>query len=102
MGDNLEPAKTYIIQHKVNKKLWSSGSGKRSWKKPGHAKAAWKYTEDTYFDKQTYYEIVELKPGSETLLEESIVILKIIDSLNTTSSYVRSMISEFLVKIKKI
>lgn len=69
---------TYIIQKKLTGEQWVADSGKSSWKKPGHAKSAWKgsirnipeefrlstkysWKETVRFDDQEVFEIVELQ-----------------------------------------
>lgn len=102
----MEPAKTYIIQHKETKELFRARSGKTSWKLPGHAKNAWntsvqykchtdKYNvkmirdESLYwrkeeerhrppkFDEQGVWEIVELKTSHQTHLERAVALLEL-------------------------
>lgn len=74
----MNPNKTYIIQNKETGQQWIADSGKSSWKKPSHAKNAWKgsrrnvpsqyHNEERYswgetvrFDDQDMFEIIELK-----------------------------------------
>lgn len=97
----MEPAKTYIIQHKETKELFRARSGKTSWKAPAHAKNAFNNSmgwqgccasqyglepiEDQYyggtrkraplFSEQDIYEVVELKHNSSSQLDEAIVLL---------------------------
>lgn len=81
---------TFIIRNKVTKEQWSASSGKNSWRKINHAKAAFSYSqgwlkrdpllkgfvdklgkyESLYFDDQDVYEIVELLSESEDKLKQ--------------------------------
>lgn len=86
---------TFIIRNKVTKEQWSAQSGKNSWRKINHAKAAFSYTQgylkrdpllkefvdkldkykSLYFNDQNIYEIVELLSESEDKLREIEVVL---------------------------
>lgn len=81
---------TFIIRNKVTKEQWSTKSGKNSWRKINHAKAAFSYTQgylkrdpllkefvdkldkykSLYFNDQDVYEIVELLSESEDKLKQ--------------------------------
>lgn len=81
---------TFIIRNKVTKEQWSASSGKNSWRKINHAKAAFSYSqgwlkrdpllkgfvdklgkyESLYFDNQDVYEVVELLSESEDKIKQ--------------------------------
>ena len=51
----------WIIRHKETKEMWTSKSGKSSWKQIGHAKSAWRLNgwcgHQCKFDEQNEYEV---------------------------------------------
>lgn len=92
MSKEIKASQTFIIRHKVTKDIWTAQSGKSSWKKPNHAKAAWANSRHSStpdidkgnygngwqryprFNEQDVYEVVEVKPEN-TKLEEACVLL---------------------------
>ena len=119
----MNPNKTYIIQNKITKEQFIAGSGKSSWKQPGHAKNAFnqsmyprvmqQYGLDYIADPSSYnpnrertplfaeqdvFEIIELKHETLSKLEEAVELLK---HLQGGCGYGENqMISKFLEGLK--
>lgn len=117
--------KTFVIRHKETKELWRADSGKSSWRAVGHAKLAWANTYYSNwrvaerckglgitpipeprswceaklrfprFDEQDVYEVVELKPDSETRLQRAEELLRFcVGRLHDT--YFEEQVKQFL------
>ncbi len=104
---------TFIIRNKETLKQWVADSGKSSWKKGGHAKAAWKqstknvprelqYTkyimhpryEPLKFDDQNVYEVVELFSTQEKVDASNAQKLKEIKFVLTTEDSAEKMLHQ--------
>lgn len=119
------PNKAYIIQNKITKEMFHARSGKTSWKAPGHAKNAFnqswwrsqdveaagmkmipdpsRYSPDRMrtplFSEQDVYEIIELKHGTLSKLEEAVELLKYLQGRCGYSENI--MINKFLEDYEK-
>lgn len=114
MSKEIKAAQTFIIRHKVTKEVWTARSGKSSWKKPNHAKAAWansshSSTPDigkgnygnrwyTYpkFNEQDIYEVVEIKAENDKLQKACELLKETLDYVITSNSCMVEEIENFL------
>lgn len=99
MTKKQEPFETWVIWNKAIGEYFKATSGKTAWRKPAHAKGAWRRSsdysdialprifDDSYygrqpegrfpkFDEQDTYELIELKPESEDKLAKAEALLK--------------------------
>lgn len=58
-----------LIINEDSGRVWTSSSGKTSWREVGHAKNAWAQTTGNKFDEQSDYEILFLDAILKELIE---------------------------------
>lgn len=83
MTKKQEPFETWVIWNKAIGEYFKATSGKTAWRKPAHAKGAWRRSSDysdialpRIFDEQDTYELIELKPESDDKLAKAEALLK--------------------------
>lgn len=117
MSTKIKPNKTFIIRHKVTKDNWTASSGKSAWRAPNHAKAAFaqsdhrsdkdlvplkmknsyrEWFEYPRFDEQDVYELVEVKPESDSKLQEACGLLR--ECLDETSFLADSNLGRRIIR----
>ena len=99
--------KVFVIKHKETKKLWTTPTGKSSWRSTSAAKNAFRYHQPRYpdepvlFDEQDNYELVELNNESveERLTHAEKLLKTASETLDAFNYYSDPVVYEVISKI---